>query len=100
MGRRCRAGAVLVAAAAVVSMAWARPAAAQRPIKRPVLQLVAIKEDAVPDFLGLSMRGALEKAQSMRISLKMQGSGYVVKQNPVPGERRQEQQVVLLHLEG
>ena len=34
MGLRCRACAVLVAAAAVVSMAWARPAAAQRPIKR------------------------------------------------------------------
>ena len=34
MGLRCRAGAVLVAAAALVSMAWARPAAAQRPIKR------------------------------------------------------------------
>lgn len=73
---------------------------AQRPIKRPVLQLVASKEDAVPDFLGLSMRGALEKAQSMRISLKMQGSGYVVKQTPAPGERRQEPQVVVLHLEG
>lgn len=73
---------------------------AQRPIKRPVLQLVASKEDAVPDFLGLSMRGALERAQSMRISLKMQGSGYVVKQTPAPGERRQEPQVVVLHLEG
>ena len=58
------------------------------------------ERDAVPDFLGLSMRGALEKAQSMRISLKMQGNGYVVKQNPAPGERRQEQQVVVLHLEG
>src|SRR5688572_1233319 len=34
MGLRCRAWAVLVAAAAVVSMVWARPAAAQRPIKR------------------------------------------------------------------
>ena len=37
MGLRCRAGAVLVAAAAVVSMAWARPAAAQRPIKRVLM---------------------------------------------------------------
>ena len=34
MGRRWRAWAVLVAATAVVSMAWAQPAAAQRPIKR------------------------------------------------------------------
>ena len=37
MGPRWRAGAVLVAAAAVVSMAWARPAAAQRPIKRVLM---------------------------------------------------------------
>ena len=34
MGLRCRACAVLVAAAAVVTLGWARPAAAQRPIKR------------------------------------------------------------------
>ena len=34
MGLRWRACAVLVAAAAVVTLAWARPAAAQRPIKR------------------------------------------------------------------
>jgi hypothetical protein len=42
-------------------------------------------DDAVPDFLGLSMREAVEKAQSMKINLKMQGNGYVVKQNPAPG---------------
>jgi cell division protein FtsI (penicillin-binding protein 3) len=79
--------------------AQAEPSA-QRPIKRPGVQLASSTEDAVPDFLGLSMREALEKAQSMRISLKMQGSGYVVKQTPAPGDRRQEEQVVVVHLQG
>ena len=37
MGLRWRACAVLVAAAAVVTVAWARPAAAQRPIKRVLM---------------------------------------------------------------
>jgi hypothetical protein len=69
-------------------------ASAQRPIKRPVLRLVAIKEDAVPDFLGLSMRGAWKKP-NRRISLKMQGGGYVVKREPGARRRRQEQQVVV-----
>ena len=73
---------------------------AQRSIKRSDVQLVSSKEDAVPDFLGLSMREALEKAQSMRINLKLQGSGYVVKQTPAPGDRRQEEQVVVVNLQG
>ncbi|HEX6767968.1 MAG TPA: penicillin-binding transpeptidase domain-containing protein, partial [Candidatus Binatia bacterium] len=74
---------------------------AARTIKRPGVQLVSShKEDAVPDFLGLSMREAVEKAQSTRISLKLQGNGYVVKQTPAPGYRRQEEQVVVVQLEG
>ena len=72
----------------------------QRPAKRFAVQLVSNNDDAVPDFLGLSMREAVEKAQSMRINLRMQGNGYVVKQVPAPGDRRQEQQVVVVHLQG
>lgn len=71
-----------------------------RPLKRPGVQLAAIKEDAVPDFHGLSMREALEKAQSLHITLKVQGNGYVVKQLPAPGERRPEDQVVVVNLQG
>ena len=56
--------------------------------------------DAVPDFLGLSMREALEKAQSLRINLKVQGNGYVVKQAPAPGERRPEGKTVVVNLQG
>ncbi len=72
----------------------------QRPLKRPAVQLVSIEGDAVPDFLGLSMREAFEKAQSLRITLKVQGNGYVFKQVPAPGERRPEDQVVVVNLQG
>jgi cell division protein FtsI (penicillin-binding protein 3) len=73
----------------------------QRPLKRFGVQLVSNnKEDAVPDFLGLSMREAVEKAQSLRINIRMQGNGYVVKQSPAPGDRRQEDQVVVVYLQG
>jgi len=71
-----------------------------RPVKRSGIQLVTTKGDGVPDFLGLSMREALEKAQSMRITLKVQGNGYVVKQTPAPGDRRPEGQVVVVNLQG
>ncbi len=72
----------------------------QRSIKQIGVQLISNRADAVPDFLGLSMREAVEKAQSLRISLKMQGSGYVVKQTPAPGDRRHDDQVVVVHLQG
>ena len=71
-----------------------------RPVKRSGIQLVTTKGDGVPDFLGLSMREALEKAQSTRITLKVQGNGYVVKQTPAPGDRRPEGQVVVVNLQG
>jgi cell division protein FtsI (penicillin-binding protein 3) len=71
-----------------------------RPVKRAGVQLVSINGDGIPDFLGLSMREALEKAQSLRITLKLQGNGYVVKQTPAPGERRPEGQVVVVNLQG
>ena len=70
-------------------------------LPKPIdVQLVSTREDAVPDFVGLSMREAVEKAQSMRINLRMQGNGYVVKQSPAPGDRRQDEQVVVVHLQG
>jgi len=88
-------------AAAIPSMPVSAEAPAQRPIKRPAVQLISsTTDDAVPDFLGLSMREAVEKAQSMKINLKMQGNGYVVKQNPAPGDRRQDEQVVVVRLQG
>jgi beta-lactam-binding protein with PASTA domain len=55
---------------------------------------------AVPDFLGLSLREAIEKSRSMKVKVKMQGYGYVVKQSPVAGGRWNEDDVVVLNLQG
>jgi cell division protein FtsI (penicillin-binding protein 3) len=89
-----RDGAVMPSAAAQAESPLARP------VKRAGVQLVSTNGDAVPDFLGLSMREALEKAQSLRITLKVQGNGYVVKQAPAPGEHRPEGQAVVVILQG
>jgi len=55
---------------------------------------------AVPDFVGLSLREAVEKARTMKMRVKMQGNGYVVKQSPAPGGRWSGDAVLLLSLQG
>jgi cell division protein FtsI (penicillin-binding protein 3) len=55
---------------------------------------------AVPDFVGLSLREALEKARTMKMKVKMQGNGYVVKQSPAPGGRWNGDAMLLLNLLG
>src|SRR5919106_1775379 len=54
--------------------------------------------DAAPDFVGLSLREALEKAQTLKVKLRLQGNGYVVKQSPEAGRRWNEESVLLLNL--
>ena len=54
----------------------------------------------VPDFIGLSMREALEKAQLSKIKVKLQGNGYVVKQLPAAGDRWNEDGMLMLNLQG
>lgn len=54
----------------------------------------------VPDFIGLSMREALEKAQLSKIKVRLQGNGYVVKQLPAAGDRWNEDGMLMLHLQG
>ncbi len=56
--------------------------------------------EAAPDFVGLSLREVLEKAQSLKVKVRLQGSGYVVKQSPAPGDRWDEDGVLLLSLQG
>jgi len=56
--------------------------------------------DGVPDFLGLSLREALEKAQTMKVKLRLQGNGYVVKQAPAAGGRWNDDEVLVLNLQG
>ena len=56
--------------------------------------------DAAPDFVGLSLREALEKAQTLKVKLKLQGNGYVVRQSPEAGGRWSEEGVLVLNLQG
>ncbi len=55
---------------------------------------------AVPDFVGLSLRGAVEKARAMRVKVKMHGNGYVVRQSPAPGSRWDDENILVLNLQG
>lgn len=55
---------------------------------------------AVPDFVGLSLREAVEKARAMKVKVKMLGNGYVVRQSPAPGGRWNEESILVLNLQG
>ena len=55
---------------------------------------------AVPDFVGLSLREAVERARAMKVRVKVLGSGYVVKQSPAPGVRWSENDILVLNLQG
>ncbi|MGE5818682.1 MAG: penicillin-binding protein [Deltaproteobacteria bacterium] len=55
---------------------------------------------AVPDFVGLSLREAVERARAMKVRVKMLGNGYVVKQSPAPGVRWSENDTLVLSLQG
>ncbi|MPZ77877.1 MAG: PASTA domain-containing protein [Deltaproteobacteria bacterium] len=55
---------------------------------------------ATPDFLGLSLREAVEKARKLNLRVKMHGNGYVVKQSPGPGGRWHDNGVLVLNLQG
>jgi cell division protein FtsI (penicillin-binding protein 3) len=54
----------------------------------------------VPDFVGLSLREAVEKARALRVRVKMQGHGYVIKQSPAAGARWNDTEVLILNLQG
>jgi cell division protein FtsI (penicillin-binding protein 3) len=76
----------------------------EAPLRRAAKSSVAVaassNPDGVPDFIGLSLREALEKAQSMKVKVRLQGNGYVVKQAPVAGSQRTEDEVLVLNLQG
>jgi len=54
----------------------------------------------VPDFVGLSLREAVQKARAMKVKVKMLGNGYVVRQSPAPGGRWNEESILVLNLQG
>jgi cell division protein FtsI (penicillin-binding protein 3) len=55
---------------------------------------------AVPDFVGLSLREAVEKARSLNVKVQMHGNGYVIKQAPSAGGHWNEAGVLVLNLQG
>jgi cell division protein FtsI (penicillin-binding protein 3) len=74
---------------------------ALRPVKRSDSSASPeLSSDAMPSFIGLSFREALEKAQILKLKVRLQGSGYVVKQTPGVGARWSEEQILVLNLQG
>jgi cell division protein FtsI (penicillin-binding protein 3) len=71
-----------------------------RALKRSENGFVSSGADAVPDFVGLSLREALERAQSSKLKVRLQGNGYVVMQSPPAGGRWNESEVLVLQLQG
>jgi cell division protein FtsI (penicillin-binding protein 3) len=82
----------------------AAPSLAEPPVrqlvKRPSIAAPEGAADAAPDFVGLSLREALEKAQVLRVKVRLQGNGYVVKQLPAPGNRWSDDGYLVLSLQG
>lgn len=62
----------------------------------------AKKEGAleVPDFVGLSLREAVEKARTLKLKVEMRGNGYVVKQSPSAGAVWGGSETLTLNLQG
>jgi cell division protein FtsI (penicillin-binding protein 3) len=55
---------------------------------------------AVPDFVGLSLREAVEKARELKMKVKIHGNGYVTRQLPAPGADWSDNDVLVLNLQG
>jgi len=54
----------------------------------------------VPDFVGLSLRAAVEKARVLKLKVELRGNGYVVKQSPAPGAVWGSGETLTLNLQG
>lgn len=54
----------------------------------------------VPDFVGLSLREAVEKARTLKLKVEMRGNGYVIKQSPAPGAVWGKGETLTLNLQG
>jgi cell division protein FtsI (penicillin-binding protein 3) len=73
---------------------------APRAIKRSDSGVVDSGPDRVPDFVGLSLREALERAQASKIKVRLQGNGYVARQAPPAGGRWNGSDGLVLQLQG
>jgi cell division protein FtsI (penicillin-binding protein 3) len=79
-------------------------AAAKPPLQRPRTKETTPDSDSrqngAPDFLGLSLREAVEKARAIKVKVKMHGHGHVIKQDPLPGAAWSENGELVLNLQG
>lgn len=83
------------------------PAAPRQPessirhfVRIPQTKMVDAGAEAAPDFIGLSFREVLEKAQALNVKVRLQGNGYVVRQSPAAGDRWNDEGVLVLSLQG
>ena len=76
------------------------PEPERRIVRRPKPALADGGPEAAPDFVGLSLREALEKARVLKVKVRLQGRGYVVKQSPAAGDRWSEDAGLVLSLQG
>jgi cell division protein FtsI (penicillin-binding protein 3) len=74
------------------------------PLTRRLPRPAAVDEDGelnrAPDFLGLSLREAVEKARAANVKVRMHGHGHVTKQQPLPGAAWNQNQELILNLQG
>jgi cell division protein FtsI (penicillin-binding protein 3) len=82
------------AAAAPVELATRRAAT------KETVPDAAVGSNGAPDFLGLSLREAVERARAAKLNVKMHGHGHVIKQQPPPGAAWGENQELVLDLQG
>ena len=54
----------------------------------------------IPNFLGLSMREAITKAQTLKLQVEIRGFGYVVRQSPAAGSGWRKGSPLTLTLQG
>jgi cell division protein FtsI (penicillin-binding protein 3) len=71
-----------------------------RSARRSQVKSSAGEGEGAPDFVGLSLREVLEKAQSLNVRVRLHGSGYVVKQSPAAGDPWADDGVLVLSLQG
>jgi cell division protein FtsI (penicillin-binding protein 3) len=73
------------------------------PRRAPAKPMIVERDEGgkgAPDFLGLSLREAVEKARAEKLKVKVHGYGHVYKQHPVPGAAWNIEQELVLNLQG
>jgi cell division protein FtsI (penicillin-binding protein 3) len=65
----------------------------------PIVNVLVEAEGTVPDVRGLSARDAMRKLSKAGLSAQMTGDGFVVSQDPAPGEPIENHRVCKVTLE-